>query len=138
MNRRYLLTSLLALFFGAALLLNSCEDPIPDCERYSYGDITIRNQTGFSLYFALDDYNDFLLYNGSSKTYYDEPSGTHYFYVYDGYEWWYDTEYLSACEDLTFTWYLNKKKSTESKFYAEISRNGEIVSTLSEFKPVQK
>lgn len=143
MQRRYLLSLLLALFLGAALSLNSCEDPPPYCETQNVGDITIVNKTGYWFYFALDDYNDFKLYDNGSKTYYDEESGIHYFYVYDDLNynpgvWLYQTEHLSACEDLNFTWYLNKKKSTEGGFYLEISRDGLVVKTISEFKIRQK
>jgi len=139
MKRKLFFTSLLALFFGVALFLSSCEDPPPYCEVNNVGDITIVNQTGFWFYFALDDYSDFRLNDGASKTYYDEPAGTHYFYIYDDFTstWYYETEHLSSCEDLTFTWYLNKKKSSARSFVLEIARNGEVIKTLTEFKPAK-
>ena len=129
-----ILTLITVLFFSL-MTFNSCEEPIPDCERYSYGDITIENQTGFSMYFALDDYSEFRLSDNGSKTYYDESAGTHYFYYYNDFyeQWYYDTEYLSSCKHLTFTWSLNKKKSTDREITLEIYENGKLINTLRDF-----
>lgn len=54
-------------------------------------------------------------------------------FSFDGDDWVYDTYYLDSCEDLTYTWYLNKKKSTDSGLYLEISRNGKVIKTITNF-----
>jgi len=63
-------------------LFISCEK-IEPCERDQTGDITVENQTGFRMTFALDDYNNFTLYDNGTKSYYNEDAGTHYFYYWD-------------------------------------------------------
>jgi len=132
---------LTALFIGI-MSFNSCETREP-CEQNQTGDITIKNLTGYWWYFALDDYNDFILYDGDSKTYYDEGAGSHDFYYYDDViydKWvWGGSEYLGACKHLTYTWYSSGKKSTKSEIYVEVTNeHGEVIKTITDFKPVER
>jgi len=137
--RKIKFVAVLALLIGFAF---SCEVREP-CEINQVGDITIRNETGFWFYFALDDYNEFKLYDGDSKTYYDERAGTHDFYYYDDliYEQWIwgGSKHLNACDHLTFTWVLNKKKSTERELYIEVTNErGDVIQTITGFKPINR
>lgn len=146
MKRRYLLTSLLALFFGAALLLTSCEEPpppIPDCEKYGYGEVTVKNSTGYQIKVDVTytsngvNYEKWINHGGSYT--YEMDKGTVYIWAsFDGVDWVYDTEYLSSCEHLTYTWYLTGKKSSTPEFYLELSKDGEVVKTIHEFQTLNK
>lgn len=65
--------------------------------------------------------------------------GTVYIWAsFDGEDWVYDTYYLDACETLTYTWYLNNKKSSSPEFYLEISKDGEILKEVTEFQTPEK
>jgi len=117
-------------------LLIACET-IEPCERDQTGDITVENQTGFRMTFALDDYNNFTLYDNGTKSYYNEDAGTHYFYYWDDFyeKWYYDTSRLTACQDLVWTWYLSKKKSTGGGMVLIISDAfGNVIDTLDNFQ----
>jgi len=129
------------LLITALSLLLSCVEPepiIPDCEKYGYGDVTIRNSTGYSLWvdctYIIGGVNyEKKLYSGNSYTY-EMDKGTVYIWAsFDGDDWVYDSQYLSACEDLTYTWYLNKKKSTGTGLYLEISKDGKVVERITSF-----
>ena len=129
-----ILTVLFALIVSV-FIFTSCEK-MPECKRYHYGIITIENQTGIPMYFALDDYSEFNLYDYDSKTYYEEFEGLHYFYFYDEYyeEWFYETDNLSHCEHLTFTWRMGEKKSTNRTLILKIYNGEELVNTIYDFK----
>lgn len=135
-------TFLLPFIFIFGLLFHSCEEPpppVPDCEKYGYGDVTIKNGTGFSLWvdctYTSNGINyEKKLYSGGYYTY-EMDKGTVYIWAsFDGNDWVYDTHYLSACEDLTYTWYLDKKKSTGAELYLVVTKDGEIVKEITGFK----
>lgn len=136
----------IALIVGASSLFNSCEEPpppVPDCEKYGYGEVTIKNQTGYNIWvdctYNLGGVNyEKLLYNGGGYTY-EMDRGTVYIWAsFDGDDWVYDTEYLSSCEHLTYTWYLNKKKSSSPSLYLEISKNGKVIQTITSFSHLKR
>lgn len=126
--------------FGSAIMF-SCEEPpppIPDCEKYGYGEVTVKNSTGYQIkvdvtYTSTGINNEKWLYNGGNYTYEMDEGKVYIWASFDGDDWVYDTHFLDACETLTYTWYLDKKKSTNS-LYLEISRNGEIIKTVTDFE----
>ena len=121
--------------FGAAIMF-ACEEPIPECQQNQTGDIKVVNKIGFSTNFDIyDDGSGNYISNGGSHTWYGVDAGYYTMWVRLDGDWfyWEQEQRLVACELLTFTWYLNKKKSTNN-LYLEISRNGEIIKTITEFK----
>jgi len=111
----------LALFFGVLLLTTSCEEPEPpkpDCEINNYGSVTVKNSTGYNIWTDVtwgnitENYEK-LLYNGNAYKYNRVHAGSIEIWVtFDGDDWYYNYESLSPCEDMTYTWYLNSRKST--------------------------
>lgn len=126
------------LVLVAGLFIYSCEEPpppVPDCEQYGYGWVTAKNNTGYSGYVDVTYYSngenyEKFLYNGGSYKYEMDEGKVYIWFSFDGSDWAYDTYYLGACEDLTYTWYLNKKKSTGSGLYAVKEINGVAVDTI--------
>jgi len=124
-----------------ALFIAGCEvePPAPDCEVYGWGDVTIKNKTGFYLWVDCTKYIDGVNYekrlsNNGSQTYREMDDGRVYIWAsFDGDDWLYDTYSLDACEDLEYTWYLDKKKSTGSGLVLEI-RDGDEVHTITDFE----
>jgi len=117
----FLLTFVLSIFAGA-IFFQSCETepPIPPCERDNVGTVTVKNSTGYSVWVdvtwgnVVENYEK-LLYNGNTYKYNNIPAGGIEIWVsFDNDDWYYEYENLSACEDMTFTWYLNARKSTGS------------------------
>lgn len=140
--KKMLLKFALALAFIGAIILGSCEiePPIPDCQEYQYGDIKVVNNVGFSTRFDIhDDGSGKYVSNGSSYTWNDVDAGYYTMWIYIDSEWYYweQDQRLVACETLTFTWYLDNKKSINN-LYLEISRNGEVIKTITEFNAVTK
>ena len=127
MKRKTFLTRLvgilmiMSMFFGTLLLMTSCEDPTPprpQCEIDNVGTVDVKNSTGHSIWTdvtwgnVVENYEK-LLYNGNHYKYTRVPAGSIEIWVsFDGDDWYYEYESLSACEDMTFTWYLNARKST--------------------------
>ena len=118
--KKILLKFALAFTLIGMLITFSCEEPeppIPDCEKYGYGNVTVVNKTGYSLWVDCTyilggtNYEKRLYNNGSHE--YKMNEGTVYIWAsYDGEDWSWDSEYLPSCGDLTYRWYSNKKKST--------------------------
>lgn len=119
---------ILTIFVFSLINFTSCEDPpppVPDCEKYGYGDVVVKNATGYSAwvdvtYTSNGINHEKLLYNGGSYRY-EMDEGLVYIWIsFDGDDWAYDTYYLNTCEELTYTWYLNKKKSASSEWWGDI------------------
>ena len=144
MKRFWLKFVVLLVFIGGLLVACEVEPPTPDCELYGYGDVTVKNSTGFSLWVdctkSIDGVNyEKKLYNGSSHTYYEMDDGRIYIWAsFDGDDWVYDTYYLDACEDLSYTWYLDKKKSTAGGLYLEVRKEGELIKTVTDFTNIKR
>lgn len=125
---------LLLVFIALTFIFTGCkkEYPIPDCELYEYGYTTIINKTGYDglvdcTYHVDDVNNNIFLYHGESAEYkMDEGRIYIWISVFED-EWVYEIEHLDSCEDLEFTWYMDKKKSTASDIHIETKLNGEIV-----------
>jgi hypothetical protein len=134
------------LIVVAGLFIYSCEEPpppIPDCERYGYGDVIVRNQTGYQLqvdvtYSSTGENYEKWLYHGGSYTYQMDEGRVYIWASFDGDDWVYDTYYLDACEDLTYTWYLDKKKSTGSGLYAVTEVDGVAMDTIKVFETLER
>lgn len=134
------IVGILLIFVG--LFIASCEEPeppMPDCEKYNTGSVVVYNMTGYSLKVDVTESGEDVNYekwvtNGDRTSYPRIEAGSIRLWAsFDGDDWVYDTYYLSACEDLTYTWYLNKKKSTESGLYVEIAKDGVVIKTVTEF-----
>jgi len=122
----------LVLMMGI-FIMQSCETepPRPQCEIDNVGTVTVKNSTGYNVWVDVtwgnvtENYEK-LLYNGNSYKYNQIPAGSIEIWVsFDGNDWAYNYVSLSACEDLTYTWYLSARKSTGCPFVAYI--NGEEV-----------
>ena len=120
MKKISVLSTIFALFIGLTFFLTSCEPPEPprpQCEIDNVGTVTVKNSTGYNIWTdvtwgnVVENYEK-LLYNGNSYKYSNIPAGSIEIWVsFDGNDWYYEYESLSACEDMTFTWYLNSRKS---------------------------
>ena len=100
-------------------LIQSCkvEPPIPACERDNVGTVDVKNNTGYSIWTdvtwgnVVENYEK-RLSNGSHYKYTQVPAGSIEIWVsFDGSDWSFNYENLSACEDMTFTWYLSARKA---------------------------
>jgi hypothetical protein len=117
--------SFLGIFFLGLMFFFSCEEPpppIPDCEREGYGWLIIENATGYQLqvdgtYTSTGENYEKWLNNGQSYTYKMDAGKIYIWASFDGNDWVYDTYILDPCEELTYTWYLNKKKSTSTNWW---------------------
>ena len=127
-----------AALMAGVFIMQSCEKepPRPQCEIDNVGTVTVKNSTGYNILTdvtwgnVVENYEK-LLYNGNSYKYSQIPAGSIEIWVsFDGSDWYYEYESLSACEDMTFTWYLDARKSTGCPFVLYI--NGE------EIKPILK
>jgi len=118
------------VIFGSAIMF-SCEEPpppIPDCEKYGYGEVTVKNNTGYQIkvdvtYTSTGVNYEKWLNNGGSYIYEMDEGKVYIWASFDGNDWVYETYYLDACENLTYTWYLNKKKGTQLLF---VNNKGEV------------
>ena len=121
-----------------AMIITNCEKPEPpkpDCEINNYGWVTVRNNTGYIIWVDVTwelphkNYEKKLYDNGQYK-YNNIPAGSIRIWVsFDNSYWKYDYEHLSSCEDLTFKWYYNSRKSTGCPFVLDIG-NGVLVEPI--------
>jgi len=141
MKRKSFLKSLsivifaMAMIFGAPMLFTSCEEVAPTlepCERDNTGTVIVQNTTGFTVWVDIDDTDERKLYHGGQTTYYNIPAGTRRMYIDLGDGWQYLTQHVNACETLTYTWYLYKKKST-NQLCLDVERDG-VVQTITDFE----
>lgn len=122
-------------FLAGAIAFTSCkkEEPLPDCLRYEFGQVTIENETGWDLYVdvTFNDYEEYdtrLLFHGQSYTYEEIPAGVIDIWgSYDYEEWSWETEDLSSCEDLVFTWYSGDKKSTNRELKLKVRKGNKEI-----------
>jgi len=135
MKRKSFLKSLsvvifvMAMIFGAPMVFTSCEDLTPalePCEQNNTGTFIVQNTTGYTVWVDVNNIDERKLYHGGQTTYYNVPAGTNKLYIDLGDGWQYNTQYLSACETITYTWYLYGKKST-NQVNASFERDGTIV-----------
>jgi hypothetical protein len=129
---------IMSMFFGTLLVLTSCETTIepvkPDCEVYDYGNFIVLNTTGYTAWVDVDNIDERRLYHGGQTTYSEVPAGSHKMYIDINNEGWqYKNQYLDECETITYTWYLANKKST-GNLRLDISIDGEILETVTEFE----
>ena len=112
---------ILFVTFAVCVLIPSCHDdpPLPDCELYNYGWVLVENETGYDGLVdvtegeAEENYEVFL-HSGESYEYAEVLPGPITIWItLDLQEWYFEYEDLSTCEDLTFTWYLEAKKSSK-------------------------
>jgi len=131
--KKILLKFALALAFIGAIIITSCEKKpiIPPCERDNVGTVTVKNSTGYNVWVdvtwgnVVENYEK-LLYNNNTYKYSNIPAGRIEIWItFDNNDWYYEYENLSACQDMTYTWYLSGKKSTDCPFVSYI--NGEEV-----------
>jgi len=137
--KKILLKFALALAFIGAIVISSCEKepPRPQCEIDNVGTVTVKNSTGYNVWVdvtwgnVVENYEK-LLYNGNSYKYNQIPAGSIEIWVsFDGSDWSYNYENLSACENMTYTWYLSGKKSAgECPFVLLLPNGEEVVPTL--------
>jgi len=132
--KKILLKFALALAFIGAIVISSCEKepPRPQCEIDNVGTVKVVNSTGYNVWVdvtwgnVVENYEK-LLYNNNTYKYTNIPAGSIEIWVsFDGNDWYYEYENLSACEDMTYTWYLSSSKSTACPFYT-YAPNGEKV-----------
>jgi len=106
----------------AVVLLTSCETSTmfqEPCETNQTGTVIVRNETNHGIYVdvtwgSMNENSERWCSNGYSLTYTNVPAGSIKIWgqVASTDVWEYDTEYLSACEDLEFTWYYNKSTTS--------------------------
>ena len=119
MERRNFLRAALLSAAGMSIL-QSCEDPLPYCERERVGTVSVKNSTGYNIWTDVTwgnvtENSERLVYNGNTSQYDNIPAGSIEIWVsFDGSDWYYEYENLSACEDMTFTWYLDARKSADT------------------------
>lgn len=124
---------------GSAIMF-SCEEPVPDCEKYDYGNVIVKNSTGLRIMVDVtegsSEINDERWLNSGGRTTYSriDAGSITVWASPDGYDWVYDDHYLDACEELTYTWYIDKKKSSDSNFILEINMGGNIFKMISDFE----
>ena len=127
--------ALILTFLIGALIFSSCEkeEPLPDCLRYNYGQVTVENLTGWDLFVDvtwgnIEEYDTRLLYHGRSTTYHEIPAGIiDVWGSYDEYEWSWQEERLASCEDMVFTWYADGKKSTEKTLRLKVRKGNKEI-----------
>ena len=120
------------------------EDPIPPCEANKVGTVTVVNSTGLIIWTDVTwgdvakNYEKRLSV-GSSYEYSNVPASGHpesnggtieIWVSLDGQEWYYEYENLVPCEDMTFTWYLNARKSTGCPFVLVLPNGDHVIPKL--------
>jgi len=132
--------AIITVLMLSVFTFNSCEKepPRPQCEIDNVGTVTVKNNTGYNVWVdvtwgnVVENYEK-LLYNGNSHKYNQIPAGTIEIWVsFDGSDWSFNYESLSACEDMTYTWYLSSRKSTGCPFVGYGPNGEEIIPTLKE------
>lgn len=144
MKKMFLKFAMLFAFIG--IMVISCEEPpppVPACESQGYGDVKVKNTTGYNLwvdctYTSNGTNYEKKLSNGSSYSYQMDKGTVYIWASFDGSDWVYDTEYLSACENLTYTWYLDNKKSTGRSLYLIVTHPDGQNETIEGFEAVNK
>jgi len=127
---------LLGLLLVVGLLVIGCEDPpppVPYCEQNNIGTVTVKNETGYTIYTdvtwgSYDTNYEKMLYDNGSYKYTKVPAGSIEIWItFDGDDWSWNRENVSACEDMTYRWYIATKKATNGcPFIIDIG-NGELV-----------
>jgi len=138
---KILFATWLVLMVGL-FVIQSCEvePPVPDCELNRYGSVTVKNSTGYNVWVDvtwgnISENYEKLLYNGNSYKYNKVPAGGIEIWVsFDGNDWYYEYESLSACEDMTYTWYLSGKKSAGGCPFVLMLPNGDSVEPILKVK----
>ena len=128
------------------------EDPVPQCEQNKVGSVLVENDTGYTGEFDVtwgdvsENYEK-TLYDGNTHLYNNIPASGHP-ESYGGTielwirlkvgsnwtDWVYNEENLSPCEEMEYRWYLSNSKSSELKPILEISSNGVVIKTITEFQ----
>ncbi len=135
MKKLRFLSIIVSLLLG--VFLTSCEEVVPyeePCVKNNTGTFIVQNTTGYVVYVDVDDIAERRLSNGGQTTYSNVPAGSHRMYIDLGNGWQYKTQYLKACETLTYTWYLQNKKSTEPLLCLDIIMDGVIIDTVTDFE----
>jgi len=116
--KNLLLKFALALAFIGAIIISSCGS---SCEVGNYGSVTVKNETGYKIWVdvtwgnVVENYEK-LLSDGSSYKYTKIPAGSIEIWgAFSTSDWAYNVENLSSCENLTYTWYLNKSVSIKGE-----------------------
>jgi len=125
-----------AILFGTLIATTSCdsdEDLRADCEINNWGGFIVQNTTGYTVWVDVDDIDERILYHGGQTVYNQVQAGNHKMYIDFGDGWQYYNQYLNSCETLTYTWYLDGKKST-GNIRLEISVDGTVRETISELE----
>lgn len=129
------------LFLAIGLFIASCEtvDPVPACESEGWGEVLVENDTGYSGYvdctYSTNGINyEKFLYDGGSYRYEMDKGTVYIWFSFNGDDWVRDSYYLGSCEELTYTWYIDKKKSTEGFPNLEIYSNGTLVQKTIQFE----
>lgn len=155
MKKLKIMKKIILLLVTSLFLFAGCEiyEPMPDCEKYDYGTVIVKNQTGYTIWVdvtwgSIVTNNERRISNGNSTKYNEVPSGTIEIWgAFDTGDWTYETKYLSACEELTFKWTYNKSATINksasvipdySDITLEILRNGEVVERITDFKRKNK
>jgi hypothetical protein len=121
------------LILAVFLMFTNCrKESIPSCEIEGYGWVTIVNKTGYDAsvdvtWIRYDENFEVFLGHNEQFTYDEIPSGRIKVWItFNSDEWYYEVETLSFCEDMTFTWYPDIKKSADCPFLLDIG-NGMLV-----------
>jgi hypothetical protein len=126
----------LVMLVGIQMVMTSCEEVQEACERDNVGTVTVVNETGYSIYTDVTwgDYNtnyEKMLYDNGSYKYSNVQAGSIEIWItFDGEDWSYNYENLSACEDMTYRWYLTYNKSANGcPFILELPDGTTVIPT---------
>ncbi len=122
-------------FVALSCVCISCEDPEPvrpACESEHYGTVIVRNSTGYNLKVDVNSMWETWLVNGSHHRYTYVPSGIFTVWgSYNGSDWAYSDEYLSSCDEFTYTWYAKK---SSNGLYLQISKGDQIIKVITDLE----
>ena len=106
--------------------LTSCKKA-PACETGNFGWVLVENQTVYDAIVDVGETYEAFLHHGESYDYGEVTAETIQLWLrFDGEDdWYYEYENLAPCEDMTFTWNVDGKKSTGKNVYLQVSRGGE-------------
>ena len=115
------------------IILIGCkkEDPLPLCVIEDFGWVLVENETTYDGWVDATEYGqeenyEAFLHHGESYDYGKMNSGTiTIWFTFDGDEWFYEYENLSHCEDLTFTWLPELKKSSKNIPVLKFTKDGQ-------------
>jgi len=132
---------------GAAILI-SCEEIAPvqsACERDGTGTVKVINKTGYSIWvdctYSSNGTNyEKKLYNGGSYTYTMDKGSIYIWASLDDRDsWTRNSYYLAECENMTYTWTYDMKKSTGPPIYCIITDgDGNILNPTEDLVVVNK